>query len=201
MVEDEGGMLAAGGCCEGAASWEDGGLGSLVTGAGVWDTVDIGGGETLPVEAGGEDVAVNERDAAGKVALVVEVTASGGASILLEFGPSPASLDVTVPGSCSAASGSSVLLLSTRACLILLKACWRVPDGADRDRPNVIEGAGEGSSPKEVLAEGAPKNCSLRRDSGTGLTMNLRPAECTTWAVVLGEMPGNMGTDSSGCCW
>lgn len=46
-----------------------------------------------------------------------------------------------------------------------------------------------GSSPKEVLAEEAPKNCSLRRDSGTGLTMNLRPAECTTWAVVLGEIP------------
>lgn len=48
---------------------------------------------------------------------------------------------------------------------------------------------GAGSSPKEVLAEGPPKNCSLRRDSGTGLTMNLRPAECTTWAVVLGEIP------------
>lgn len=48
---------------------------------------------------------------------------------------------------------------------------------------------GEDSSPKEVLAEEAPKNCSLRRDSGTGLTMNLRPAEWTTWAVVLGEMP------------
>lgn len=48
----------------------------------------------------------------------------------------------------------------------------------------------DGSSPKEVLAEGAPKNCSLRRDSGTGLTMNLRPAEWTTCAAVLGEMPG-----------
>lgn len=49
---------------------------------------------------------------------------------------------------------------------------------------------GEDSSPKEVLAEEAPKNCSYRRrDSGTGLTMNRRPAECTTWAVVLGEMP------------
>lgn len=40
-----------------------------------------------------------------------------------------------------------------------------------------------------MLAEDAPKNCSLRRDSGTGLTMNLRPAECTTWAAVLGDMP------------
>lgn len=88
---------------------------------------------------------------------------------------------------------------------------------------------GEDSSPKEVLAEEGPKNCShRRRDSGTGLTMNRRPAECTTWAVVLGEMPernvnekdifevyvatlerncelkcyqpGSMGTDSSGCC-
>lgn len=49
---------------------------------------------------------------------------------------------------------------------------------------------GEDSSPKEVLAEAAPKNCSYRRrDSGTGLTMNRRPAECTTWAVVLGEIP------------
>lgn len=49
---------------------------------------------------------------------------------------------------------------------------------------------GEDSSPKEVLAEDAPKNCSYRRrDSGTGLTINRRPAECTTWAVVLGEMP------------
>lgn len=48
---------------------------------------------------------------------------------------------------------------------------------------------GRGSSLMEVFAEGAPKNCSLRRDSGTGLTMNLRPAEWTTWVVVLGEMP------------
>lgn len=48
---------------------------------------------------------------------------------------------------------------------------------------------GEVSSPNEVLVEEEPKNCSLRRDSGTGLTMNLRPAEWTTWAAVLGEMP------------
>lgn len=41
----------------------------------------------------------------------------------------------------------------------------------------------------DVFAEGVPKNSSLRRDSGTGLTMNLRPAEWTTWVVVLGEMP------------
>lgn len=45
------------------------------------------------------------------------------------------------------------------------------------------------SSPKEVLAEETPKNCSFRRDSGTGLTINFRPAECTTWVVVLGENP------------
>lgn len=38
----------------------------------------------------------------------------------------------------------------------------------------------EDSSPNEVLAEDTPKNCSRRRDSGTGLTMNLRPAEWTT---------------------
>lgn len=39
MVADEGGMLTAGGSCEGVVSWEEwgGGLGSLVTGAGVWD--------------------------------------------------------------------------------------------------------------------------------------------------------------------
>lgn len=44
-------------------------------------------------------------------------------------------------------------------------------------------------SPKEVLPDAGPKNCSLRRDSGTGLTMNLRPAEWTTWEAVLGEIP------------
>lgn len=55
--------------------------------------------------------------------------------------------------------------------------------------PKAFHLPGAGSSPKDVLAEGAPKNWSLRRDSGTGLTMNLRPAECTTCAVVLGEIP------------
>ncbi len=143
MVEDEGGMLAAGGSCEGAVSWEDweGALGSLVTRAGVWDWVDTGGGETLPVEGGGEDLAVDVRDTAGKVMLVVGATDSGGARVLLEFGPCPASVDGTVPGSCSVAGGSKVLPLSKRACLILLKACWRVPDGADRERPNAMGGA------------------------------------------------------------
>lgn len=48
---------------------------------------------------------------------------------------------------------------------------------------------GPASSPNDVLVEGAPKNLSFRRASGTGLTMNLRPAEWTTWAVVLGEIP------------
>lgn len=112
-----------------------------MTGAGVWDCVNRGGGETLPVEGGSADVAVDGRDIAGKVVLVVEPTASGGARTLLEFGPSPASLEETVPVSCSAEGGSRVLLLSTRACFILLKACWRVPDGADRERPNMTEGA------------------------------------------------------------
>lgn len=139
MVEDEGGMTAAGGCCEGPASCEDWGAGlwSLVTGAVVWDWAEMGGGETLPVEAGGEDVAVDERDTAGKEVPVVET--SGGARF--EFGPIPASLDWTGPGSCSAAGGSRVLLLSIRASLNLLKACWSIPVGADRERPNVIEGA------------------------------------------------------------
>lgn len=60
---------------------------------------------------------------------------------------------------------------------------------------SLVSPGAAGSSPSEVLADGAPKNCSLRRDSGTGLTMNLRPAECTTWAVVLGEMPAGKGQD------
>lgn len=42
------------------------------------------------------------------------------------------------------------------------------------------------SSAKDVLAEGVPKNDSRSRDSGTGLTMKRRPAECTTCAATLG---------------
>lgn len=41
--------------------------------------------------------------------------------------------------------------------------------------------------------------CSFSLDSGTGLTMNLRPAECTTWAAALGGMSG-MGVDIAGIC-
>lgn len=41
--------------------------------------------------------------------------------------------------------------------------------------------------------------CSFSRASGTGLTMNRRPAEWTTCAVALGEMSG-MGTDLVGIC-
>lgn len=37
---------------------------------------------------------------------------------------------------------------------------------------------------------GELKNCSLSLDSGTGLTINLRPAEWTTWAAELGGTPG-----------
>ena len=59
----------------------------------------MGGGETLPVEGGGEGVAVDVRDTAGKLVPVVEATASGGARTLLEFGPRTASVDGTVPGS------------------------------------------------------------------------------------------------------
>lgn len=103
--------------------------------------MDRGGGETLSTEGGGEGVAVEERDPAGKVALAVGATASGGARILLELGPTPASVNGTAPDSFSAAGGSRVLPLSRRASLILLKACWRIPDGADRERPNVTEGA------------------------------------------------------------
>lgn len=47
------------------------------------------------------------------------------------------------------------------------------------------------SSAKDVLAEGGPKNDSRSRDSGTGLTMKRRPAECTTCAAILGGRPVN----------
>ena len=145
MVEDEGGMLGAGaGTCEESASLEDwgDGLGSLASGTGVWVCVDIGGGETLPVEGGSEDVTVDGRDTGGKVVLVVEAAASGVARILVELGPRPASVDGMVAGSCSEEGGSTVLPLSKRDCLMLLKACWRIPDGADRERPSAQGGAG-----------------------------------------------------------
>lgn len=47
--------------------------------------------------------------------------------------------------------------------------------------PDSTEGAGEGDREGE-------KVCSFSLASGTGLTMNLRPAEWTTCAVALGEM-------------
>lgn len=143
MVEDEGGTLTAGGSCEGAVSWADwaGGLGSLVTGTADWDWWDTGGGETLPVEGGEEDVAVVGRDTAG----------SEGPTVLVVFGPSPGSVDRTAPGSGSVAGGSMVLPLSTREGRILLNACWRVPDGADRESPNVI--AGDGKKKEKVIIE------------------------------------------------
>lgn len=47
------------------------------------------------------------------------------------------------------------------------------------------------SSPKDVLAEEGPKNDSRSRASGTGLTMNRRPAECTTCAATLGGRPAD----------
>ena len=58
-----------------------------------------------------------------------------------------------------------------------------------------------GSSLKELLAEGGPKNCSLSRDSGTGLTMNLRPAEWTTWAARLGGAPEGGEDNTVGERW
>lgn len=71
--------------------------------------------------------------------LVVEATESGGAKTLLEYGP--ASLDGTIPASCATAGGSMLLDLSTCSCLISLNACCRIPEGADKERPKVMEGA------------------------------------------------------------
>lgn len=139
-VEDEGGMFAAGGSCAGAVSWREwgGGLGSLVTGAGVCE--DIGGGETLPVEEGGEDVA-------GNVEPVVEAAASDDGRTFVELGQSAASEDGLVSG-CLSAGNSRVLPLS---CFILLKACCRVPEGADRERPKLMEGAAGTQNKKKTL--------------------------------------------------
>lgn len=135
-VEDEGGMLVDGGICEWAIScgvWA-GGLESLTT---VWDWTEGGEGETLPAERGGDDVAVDATETGWNVALMVETTASGGEGILVELGQ--ASVDGTADGSGSVAAGSRVLLLSMRACLTILKACWRLPDGAERERPKGAE--------------------------------------------------------------
>lgn len=58
---------------------------------------------------------------------------------MLEWGAGPVSGAGTGPASCS--EGSRVLPLSRRACFIILKACCKVPEGADRDRPSGREGA------------------------------------------------------------
>lgn len=128
-VEDEVGMLVDGGCCEWAVSWEDcgDGLESLFT---VWDGTGVGNGDTLPVEWGGEDA-----DVTGTVA--VGAAASGGDWVLLATSKDGAGAD-----SLSVGAESRVLLLSNRACLSWLNACWRTPDGADSDRP---KGAAEQS--------------------------------------------------------
>lgn len=136
MEEDEGGLLAAGGNCEGGVSWEDCGGGGLVSLPTVWDGRDTGGGETLPANGGGEEVSDFTE---GNVAAVVEATDSGGARILLELGA--ASVDWAVPGSCSIQVVSNVFPFCKIACFISLKASCRVADGAERERPNDAEGA------------------------------------------------------------
>lgn len=62
----------------------------------------------------------------------------------LEVGHRPASEDETLPGSGfeEAVALSRGPDLSPRSCLISLKACWRIPDGADSERPRGTEGAG-----------------------------------------------------------
>lgn len=63
----------------------------------------------------------------------------------LEVGHRLASEDETLPGSGleEAAGLSRVPDLSPRSCLISLKACWRIPDGADSERPRGTEGPGD----------------------------------------------------------
>lgn len=63
----------------------------------------------------------------------------------LEVGHRLASEDETLPGSGleEAAGLSRVPDLSPRSCLISLKACWRIPDGADSERPRGTVGAGD----------------------------------------------------------
>lgn len=61
----------------------------------------------------------------------------------LEIGHRPASEDETLPGSgLVAVALSRAPDLSPRSCLISLKACWRIPDGADSERPRGPEEAG-----------------------------------------------------------
>lgn len=136
-VEDEEGMVVDGGTCGWAISFEvwGGGLESLTP---VWDWAETGEGETLPAEMGGDDVAVDVTETGWEAVLVVETTASGGDGILLEFGQTSVDgpVDGTVDDSGSVVAGSRVLLRSTRACLTSMKACWRLSDGAERERPN-----------------------------------------------------------------
>lgn len=63
----------------------------------------------------------------------------------LEVGHKPASDDETLPGSGleEAAAVSRVPERSPRSCLISLKACWSIPDGADSERPRGTVGAGD----------------------------------------------------------
>lgn len=144
MVEDGGGMLVeAVGGCGAAVSWEgwEDGMESETAGC---DRADAGGEETLPVDWGGKGVAVEVTDSVGKAVPGVEAAAASEGDRMLEMWP--ASEDGKVTGSCSGTGGSRVLLLSIRACFTLLKASWRTPDGAERERP---EGAVEKENRKD----------------------------------------------------
>lgn len=78
-------------------------------------------------------------DSAGKAVPGVGAAASEG-DRMLETGPVSEDGKVTGSWSETGTGGSRVLLLSIRACFTLLKASWRTPDGAERERP---EGAVE----------------------------------------------------------
>lgn len=97
------------------------------------------GGETLPLEDAA-DVPLAESGTDGKEELAVGAAASEGARPLLGYGPCPASGPGPVTASCSAAVRSKLLDLSVFSCLSSLNACCKVPDGADKDRPNVMGG-------------------------------------------------------------
>lgn len=82
----------------------------------------------------------------------------------LEVGHRLASEDETFPGSGleEAAGLSRVPDLSPCSCLISLKACWRIPDGADSERPRGTEGAGDqtDTDTSRILID--PLSCRLK---------------------------------------
>ena len=104
--------------------------------AGDWVGTGTGLGDTLPDEAGGETVVSAGRE-------LLAAGASRGAGMLVEGG-SVWRLEDTWPGSGSAAGWWRCP--PPWACLSSLKACWSVPDGADRDRPILPGPAGRGGT-------------------------------------------------------